>query len=122
MKIKVLIIAVLAVVSLNSFKGEKSANKAETKEVASAAATTSVNGVIVDEQTGESLVGVLVSLEGTGLETYTDFDGNFSFDDVKAGTYAVNADLVSYSKVESKKVEVKVADANKLKLKMKLKN
>lgn len=54
-----------------------------------------ISGVVVDQLTGEALTGVEVQVEGTELKTYTDFEGQFAFDQLKAGEYKVNADRKS---------------------------
>lgn len=116
MKLTILVVAILGVVSLSSFKGEKASRKAAEK------ASVSIHGSIQDEITGELLAGVAVALEGTDLKTYTDFDGNFTFENLKEGSYKLKANLVSYKDVEVEKFNVKVAKKNKINLKMKKKN
>lgn len=118
MKTKLLFIGLLAFISLNSFKGEKNS---ETKAKAELSAA-NVAGIIVDEVSGETLVGVEVSIEGTNLKTYTDFDGNFAFENVAVGEYSISAKLVSYKEIEGKKLNVNVNNNDDLKLKMNLKN
>jgi len=44
------------------------------------------------------LVGVEVKIEGTDMKTYTDFDGNFSFNNLKPGEYKVVTSYISYQK------------------------
>lgn len=73
---------------------KKESRAAETK----APATVAVSGSVTDQNTNETLVGVKVELEGTGLVTYTDFDGNYSFENVKPGLYDLTASYVSYEK------------------------
>ncbi len=45
----------------------------------------SLSGTVFDFQSGEALTGVEVSIEGTDIKVYTDFDGNFEIDNVKPG-------------------------------------
>ncbi len=101
MKINVIVIAILAVVSFSSFKGEKS------KESNTSATLFNLCGTVIDNQTGETLVGVEVLLEGTDQKTYSDFDGNFVFENISKGEYEVIAKIVSYK--DSKKEDVKIA-------------
>lgn len=70
--------------------------------------TVTVNGNVTDAVTGETLVGVKVELEGTSKKVYTDFDGNFSFEDVAPGEYNISASYISYEKgkIEKQKVDV----------------
>ncbi|MEN6455395.1 MAG: carboxypeptidase-like regulatory domain-containing protein, partial [Prolixibacteraceae bacterium] len=74
------------------------AGKKETKkEVATDnSELTTISGQILDQRTNETLVGVKVALKGTGKVAYTDFDGKYSFENVKPGTYALTASYISY--------------------------
>ncbi len=79
------------------------AEKIETKtEVAAETKATelSLSGNIIDEVSGEALVGVEVKVEGTEVKTYTDFDGHFVIDKVKAGQCKLVTNYTSYNKKE----------------------
>jgi hypothetical protein len=65
-------------------------------------ATLVLTGSVADEISGESLVGVEVKIEGTDQKTYTDFDGNFVFRNVKPGEYNIVANYISYQKCVEK--------------------
>ena len=97
MKAIVLSMALVVVVGINALAGSDS--KAENPGEP-AVASTSISGVIVDQQTGEALTGVEVKLNGSEEKTYTDFDGKFVFDGVKPGDYSVKANIISYKPVE----------------------
>ncbi len=58
---------------------------------------TSIQGKIIDKSTGEPLAGVSVKIEGTDQVVYSDFDGNFAFDNVTAGTFTIKVSMVSYT-------------------------
>lgn len=92
------------------------AKENETKTTTDNAASIVLAGTISDANSGESLVGVEVKLEGTDLKTYTDFDGNFTFTNVKPGEYKVVANYISYKPV-SKTLEAN-AKNNELELKL----
>jgi len=62
------------------------------------AQTTTVEGTVIDMATGEVLTGVEVSIEGTDIKAYSDFDGNFSITDLKPGQYNIVASFISYKK------------------------
>lgn len=79
-------------------------NKIEAEAEKSSIAT--LSGQVIDHENDEVLVGVKVTLEGTDLVTYTDFDGNYSFDNVKTGKYNVTASYTSYQKQSVKDVSV----------------
>lgn len=73
---------------------------------ATASAKASISGKVIDNKTGESLVGVAVSVEGTDLKAYTDLDGTFSITGIDPGSYNLILSLISYKKslVENLKV------------------
>lgn len=91
-------------------------NETKTATTADNAANIVLAGTISDANSGESLVGVEVKIEGTDLKTYTDFDGNFTFSNVKPGEYKVIASYISYKPV-SKTLEAN-AKNNELELKL----
>lgn len=70
--------------------------------------TITVSGNVSDAVTGESLVGVKVEIEGTSKKVYTDFDGNFSFDEVAPGKYNITASYISYEKQKLEKQDIDV--------------
>ena len=75
--------------------GEKKDKEAVELNVS---ATTVLSGSVIDQTTNEALVGVKIELEGTSKVVYTDFDGNYTFENVKPGTYNLTATYVSYDK------------------------
>lgn len=95
------------------------AGNKETKNntAASNTATTMIAGTITDVFSGESLVGVEVKIEGTELKTYTDFDGNFTFNNVKPGEYKITTSYISYQPVS----KTLASGKNENKVKMELK-
>lgn len=83
----------------------------ESGKSKSAVMTTSISGKVLDKITGEALAGVKVSVAGTGKAVYTDFDGNFTFDGVRAGELELKAQYISYEqKVET--VDVSLSKSN----------
>lgn len=106
-----LIISVVAVNAKNNdIKTKAKANDSES------AATMMLSGSIADDLSGESLVGVEVKIEGTDQKTYTDFDGNFSFEGVRPGEYKLVTNYISYEK----KAEVLNVNSNENNIKIKL--
>ncbi|MCB0718709.1 MAG: TonB-dependent receptor [Bacteroidetes bacterium] len=51
------------------------------------AQTGSISGVVVDSETGETLIGANVFLEGTTIGTTTDLDGKYLIPDVEVGLH-----------------------------------
>jgi hypothetical protein len=95
---------------------------AENDEVTdNAAPTANLMGKVIDESTGETLAGVMVQLEGTDKYVFSDFDGNFKFENLKPAKYEISVSLISYKKVEteidlkntlSEELEVKLTNIN----------
>lgn len=67
-----------------------------------------VQGKVIDKTTGESLVGAKIHLKGTNYKAYTDFEGNFSFENVKPGEYTIESNYISYKKntIEKQKIDL----------------
>lgn len=55
-----------------------------------------ISGTVVDKFSGEPLVGAEVKIEGMNKSTFTDFDGNFSFQDITDEEVKIKAALISY--------------------------
>lgn len=68
--------------------------------------TTSLSGVVLDNETGEALVGVAIRFEGSKETVYTDFDGNFKINNVVPGKYNVLSSYISYTDNKMKEVNV----------------
>lgn len=64
-----------------------------------------IKGTVVDAQSGETLIGCHVFIQGTTMGVTTDMDGNFVIRNVKPGKYTLVASYVSY---DSRTVEVVV--------------
>jgi hypothetical protein len=96
-------------ISANEKKGIDSKN-------ADKAALVALSGTVTDSGSGESLVGVEVKIEETGQKTYTDFDGNFTFGNMKPGEYKLTANYISYQK-STETLEVN-GQANQIAIKM----
>lgn len=75
-----------------------------------------IRGVVADKETGETLIGAAVFIEGTNYATGTDIDGDFEFS-VEPGSYNLKASYISYQDlvingVEVKKGEISVININ----------
>ncbi len=93
---KVIFAVLVAFVATSAF-AEKSETKTETK---SESAILSLSGNVIDEVSGEALVGVEVKVDGSDIKTYTDFDGHFVINNMKAGDCKLVASYTSYNKNE----------------------
>ena len=83
-------------------EGDKEIEAAELATIE----TTSLSGVVLDNETGEALVGVAIRFEGSKETVYTDFDGNFKIDNVVPGKYNVLSSYISYTDNKLKEVNV----------------
>ena len=85
-----------------------------------------ITGTVTDKQNGDPLIGATVTIKnnsGNKRSTGVGLDGSFTFRNLQAGTYEVEAKYISYSDEEAK-VEVndgRITTVN-LKLKSKSKN
>lgn len=109
-KLALIILLAINVIAVNA--KEKDSKPGETETTA----TMILTGSVADQNSGESLVGVEVKIEGTDLKTYTDFDGKFAFKNVKPGEHKLVANYISYQK----KTEVLTVSAEEKELKIKL--
>jgi hypothetical protein len=112
---KKVIFAILVAFAANTASAEKTDSKTETKTDSKLETTMlSLSGNIIDEVSGEALVGVEVKVDGTDMKTYTDFDGHFVIDKLKAGPCKLVTNYTSYNKkektlkVDSKSNQVKI--------------
>ena len=79
--------------------------KVEASETASLN-TTSLSGIVLDNETGEALTGVAIHFEGSNEIVYTDFDGNFEINNIVPGNYNILSNYISYSDNKLKDVNV----------------
>ena len=93
---KKILLIVLALMMFTASNIMADNNPVATTSNNETAQLTSVQGRIIDKSTGEPLAGVSVKIEGTNLEVYSDFDGNFSFQNITPGIFNLKISLVSY--------------------------
>jgi len=72
-----------------------------------------IRGTIIEDATGETLIGVTIYLKGTTTGTVTDFDGAFQFK-ADPGIYDVQVSYVSYETMTISGVEVKSGETTLL--------
>jgi outer membrane receptor protein involved in Fe transport len=71
----------------------------------------SIKGSIIDDKTGEALIGATIVVENTTNGTVTDLDGKFVLPNLAPGLYNVSVSFISYSTTTIKDVEVKAGEA-----------
>jgi hypothetical protein len=65
-----------------------------------------ISGIVVDQMTGEALVGAAITIDGTDSKTYSDLEGKFNFCGLVQGTYTLKVDYISYKETTLKNVPV----------------
>jgi len=83
---------------------------------AEVSATISLSGTVMDLNSGETLAGVEVTLEGLDKKAYTDFDGNYTIENLTPGQYNVIASYISYNKSYVEKLELTANEDLNIKL------
>ena len=76
----------------------------------------SISGKVVDNN--ESLTGVQILLDGKETVVYTDFDGNFTIENVLAGEHTISFSLITYN---NKEVKFNPAKENSLEVELETK-
>ena len=88
-------VILLVIATLLAFSNSNAKGKIEQDMLVEVAASGSkLHGVVLDKQTNESLAGVAVCVDGQ--KVYTDFDGNFTFNNISKGKYEVKISMISY--------------------------
>ncbi len=75
-----------------------------------------ITGTVVDAETGETLIGVNIIIEGTTIGTSTDLDGRYTIKNIEPGSYTLIASYVSFQRQTITGVEVNADGATKLDL------
>lgn len=89
-------IIALCIVVVSTANNNETKTETPNETSSEVISTIELNGCIIDSKSSETLVGVEVSIEGTNLKTYTDFDGHFSFKDLRPGKYKLVSSYISY--------------------------
>jgi hypothetical protein len=85
---------IVTIIALFTFTLAFANNNKSDKEVKMC----SISGNVVDAQ--ESLTGVKVWLDGKETTVYTDFDGNFTINNVVEGEHTIAFSLIAYKNKE----------------------
>jgi hypothetical protein len=78
--------------------------------------TTTLKGKVVDNT--ESLTGVKVTIDNKETVVYTDFDGNFSLENVPVGLHKIELSLITY---KNKEVEIDLSQESQIEIKLEAK-
>ena len=73
---------------------------------ASSQSTGTLNGQIIDAQTGDPLFGAAVFLQDTNYGTICDMDGRFNIPHIPLGTYTLKISMIGYQNASVVDIEV----------------
>lgn len=119
MKIRAFTLAVAFLAGIAAFPGnDDDSEKSSKNKTANNSETTMVQGAVTDRSTGESLAGAEIQIRDSRQKTYTDFDGNFSFDHLQPGTYDIIVSYISYDKSLIKDIELKAGKTKNIRVKL----
>jgi hypothetical protein len=76
----------------------------------------SIQGVVIDKKSKESIIGATVKIEGTSTGAITDFDGKFAIKNLKPGKYWLKISYVSFGTFDAKDVVVEKNKATEIKV------
>ena len=80
------------------------------------AQTGTIAGVLVDSETGETLIGANARIQDTAIGTATDIDGRFTIPNVEPGTYTLVFSYIGYNATTVRGVEVRAGETTRLEL------
>lgn len=75
-----------------------------------------ISGTLIDDQTGDALVGATVFLQDTRFGTTCDLDGAYRLNDVPPGTYTLVVTMIGYHELRIEEVVVTADEVTKLDL------
>jgi hypothetical protein len=64
------------------------------------------SGTVIEEFSGEPVPGATIYVRETNQEIFTDFDGNFTIENLAPGTYNLEVSFVSFEKEELKDLQI----------------
>ncbi|MGN8224291.1 TonB-dependent receptor [Gracilimonas sp. BCB1] len=73
-----------------------------------------ITGTVVDAESGETLIGVNVVLQGTTIGTSTNLDGQYTIRNIEQGSYTLEVSYISFQKQTITGVEVNSGQVTKL--------
>lgn len=78
-----------------------------------------IKGTILDQRTGESLVGANVHIIGTAQKTMVKLDGTFSFKNLQPGSYQLEIFSVGYQTNKTEKFSLKPGETKQINISLK---
>lgn len=78
-----------------------------------------LRGSIIDNESGEGLIGATAQFVGTSIGSVTDIDGKFSINNIAAGTYVLQVSYIGYQTQKVENVEIKAGEVLVLDIRLK---
>lgn len=103
---KIILSLIVVALTMGAFAANDE-NKNENENSSANTASIQLSGIVTDKVSNEALVGVEIEIEGTNQKVYTDFDGKFTFSNLRPGEYNLVASYISYEKNVVEHVDVK---------------
>lgn len=83
-----------------------------------AGVTGKISGIVVDEQTGELMIGVNILVKGTSLGAASDLEGRFIILNVPSGENTLVASFIGYANININSVRVYIDQTTKVQVNM----
>ncbi|MCF7802317.1 MAG: TonB-dependent receptor, partial [Candidatus Marinimicrobia bacterium] len=83
-----------------------------------AATVGTIAGTVVDDNTGEPLPGVNIVVEGLGLGTSSDIEGDYFIENVPVGRYTLKATMIGYDALTYEDVRVIMDQTTRINFRM----
>jgi len=83
-----------------------------------AGVTGKITGVVIDEQSGEPMIGVNILVKGTSLGAASDMEGHFIILNVPPAEYTLVASFIGYAKLNLNSVRVYIDQTTKVQISM----
>jgi len=76
--------------------------------------TGKIAGIVKDQETGESLMGANVLIDGTSMGGAADMNGEYTILNVPPGTYSVTATVIGYARMTISNVRVRIDQTTRI--------
>ena len=76
-----------------------------------------LSGKVIDEKTGEELIGTTIVVTGTTIGSITDFDGNYKLQ-LDPGEYFITCSYISYQSQVFERIEIKSGEITELNIQL----
>src|SRR5690625_2327145 len=82
------------------------------------AQTGSITGSIIDDETGETLIGANVSIDGTTVGTTSDFEGRYELRGLAPGRYDIRFSFIGYDALVVSGVSVTAEESTEVNVRL----